>query len=246
MSNARTNDSTEATISRGRLFASGTFKNVYAGRYTNGARAGQECVCKEFKTGSVYEEHYFEEELNIICGTEAVINDWHDARVIDKRVLLNTPAIWTYEKTGEKTGEKALVEPMIENFEKFNSNSGWASITGGVWSEAMQALSHFSYHNSGGQLLLCDLQGGSYRDGYILSDPVIMSQLQTYGPTDLGPNGIRSFFHRHRCGRYCKAEWRKPQVRTRGTPLIPMRQGTTMAARLPTRPNRNPLTRLRE
>lgn len=150
-----------ATVNKARLFASGTFKNVYAGNYTEGARAGQECVSKEFKTGSVYEAHYFEEELNIIRHTQAVINDWHDARVIDKRILLNTPAIWTETETGAK----ALVEPMIENFEKFNSNSGWAPITGGVWSEAMQALSHFSYHNSGGQLLLCDLQGGSYRDG---------------------------------------------------------------------------------
>ncbi|KAI0478318.1 kinase-like domain-containing protein [Xylaria cf. heliscus] len=240
MSNARTNDSTKATINKAWLFASGTFKNVYAGTYIEGARAGQECVSKEFKTGSVYEAHYFKEELNIIRRTQAVIDAWHDARVIDKRILLNTPAIWTYTETGGKS----LVEPMIENFEKFNSNSGWAPVTGGAWSEAMQALSHFSYHNSGGQLLLCDLQGGSYRNGYILSDPVIMSQRQTYGPTDLGQDGIRSFFHRHRCGRYCKGEWQKP--RAQGTPLIPMRQGTTMTAHLPTRPNRNPLTRIEE
>lgn len=161
MSNARTNRSTEAEIYRDQLFASGTFKNVYAGEYVNGARAGQECVSKEFKTGSVYEEHYFKEELNIIRRAQAVIDDWHDARVINKRILLNTPTIWTYTETGVKN----LVEPMIENFEKFNSNSGWAPITGDLWSEAMQALSHFSYHNSGGQLLLCDLQGGSYRNG---------------------------------------------------------------------------------
>ncbi|KAI1751538.1 kinase-like domain-containing protein [Xylaria castorea] len=241
MSNSRNNDATSAAINTAELFASGTFKNVYAGKYTVGTRVGQECVAKEFRTGSVYEQHYFEEEMNIIRCTQEVIDDWHDAGIIDKRVLLNKPAIWTYRVTGAKT----LIEPMIENFEKFNSNSGWASITGGVWSEAMQALSHFSYHNSGGQLLLCDLQGGSYQDGYILSDPVIMSQVQTYGPTDLGPDGIRSFFHRHRCGRYCKREWQKP--RSQGALLLlPMTQGTSMVARLPTRSGRNPLTRLRE
>lgn len=54
-----------------------------------------------------------------------------------------------------------LVEPYIEDFEKFNSNSGWAPVTGNLWSDVMQALSHFSYHNSGGQYLLCSLQGGS-------------------------------------------------------------------------------------
>ena len=63
------------------------------------------------------------------------------------------------------SGIKSLVEPMIENFEKFNSNTGWADMTGGASSEAMQALSHFSYHNSSGQFLLCDIQGGVYSNG---------------------------------------------------------------------------------
>ncbi|KAI1359161.1 kinase-like domain-containing protein, partial [Xylaria arbuscula] len=239
MSNSMTNNSTRARIDLSYLLASGTFKNVYAGRYTRGSRKGQGCVSKEFKTGSVYEDHYFKEEMNIIRRTQRIIDDWHDARIINRRVLLNTPAIWVQLDTGIK----ALVEPMIENFEKFNSNSGWAPVTGNAWSEAMQALSHFSYHNSGGQLLLCDLQGGSYRNGYILSDPVIMSQLQTYGPTDLGKDGIRAFFHRHRYGRFCKEEWQKPRAQV--TTMIPMLQGTTMtmvAAHLPTRPDRSPLT----
>jgi Alpha-kinase family len=47
---------------------------------------------------------------------------------------------------------------MIENFEKFNSNSGWAPLTGNAWSNAMQALSHFSYNDSDQKVLLCDLQ----------------------------------------------------------------------------------------
>ena len=32
----------------------------------------------------------------------------------------------------------------------------------------MQALSHYSYHITGGQFLMCDLQGGWYSDGVIL------------------------------------------------------------------------------
>ncbi|KAI1350370.1 kinase-like domain-containing protein [Xylaria sp. FL0043] len=242
MSNSRKNNATRAEIFRDELFASGTFKNVYEGRYTAGGRAGQRCVSKEFKTGSVYEAHYFDEEMNIIRCSQKVIDDWDAGDFIDKRILLNTPAIWTYEISGAKN----LVEPMIENFEKFNSNSGWVDTTNGAWSHVMQALSHFSYHNSGGQLLLCDLQGGMYKNGYILSDPVIMSQRGNYGPTDLGPDGIRSFFQRHRCGNYCRAEWQKP--RYQGKAKIPMRQGTSMINPyyLPTRASRNPLTRLAE
>ena len=41
-----------------------------------------------------------------------------------------------------------LVEPYIENFMKFNSNSGKAE---DVY-EVMQALSHFSYHHSEGEM----------------------------------------------------------------------------------------------
>lgn len=162
MSNARTNDATRANINRNTVFASGTFKNVWLGIYTQGARRGQRCVAKEFKTGSVIEEHYFEEEMNIVQRTQEIIDDFDNAGVIgNRRILLNTPEIWEYTDDGVLN----LCEPMIHNFEKFNSNSGWASLTGSEWSEAMQALSHFSYHDSNRQFLLCDLQGGVYSDG---------------------------------------------------------------------------------
>jgi hypothetical protein len=161
MSNKRTNNATKATIDTSSIFARGTFKNVWQGRYTKGIRTGQKCVAKEFKTGSVFEAHYFEEELNVISRAQKIIDNWHNASIINQRIILNTPEIWTYIESGVKN----LVEPMIENFEKFNSNTGWADMTGGASSEAMQALSHFSYHNSGGQFLLCDLQGGVYSDG---------------------------------------------------------------------------------
>jgi len=235
MSYSRQNNASKAMIERP-IFASGTFKEVRKGTYTKGERSGQQCVSKEFKSGSVFEDHYFQEELNIINRTQKVIDNWHAEGVIDRTILLNTPEIWVYETSGYKI----LIEPMIENFEKFNSNTGWADKSGGAWSEAMQALSHFSYHNSGGQFLLCDLQGGVYSDGYILSDPVIMSQRHDCGPADLGPDGIHDFFSRHRCGSFCSKQWSRP--RTIGQATYPMRQGTTMVA-LPTRQGRNPLTR---
>ena len=52
--------------------------------------------------------------------------------------------------------QKCLVEPRIPGeYQKFNSNSGWvhdqASLT--------EALSHFSYQDTNGECLLCDLQG---------------------------------------------------------------------------------------
>lgn len=78
----------------------------------------------------------------------------------------------------------------------------------------------------------------------ILSDPVIMSQLQNCGPADLGPDGIRSFFSRHRCNQFCDQSWQKPRIT--GPARYPMRMGTSMAAPLATRNSRNPLTCIQE
>jgi hypothetical protein len=38
--------------------------------------------------------------------------------------------------------------------------------------------------------VLCDLQGGVYSDGVVLTDPVVMSRDNSLGPTDLGPPGL--------------------------------------------------------
>ncbi|KAK6362763.1 hypothetical protein TWF730_000218 [Orbilia blumenaviensis] len=241
MSYARTNHSTTATIDN-KLFGSGTFKYVYAGTYTSGPRKGHRCVSKEFKSGCVVEEHYFQEELNICDKAQKIIDEFNEEEIISQEIHLNTPEVWTYVPGCHKSGQKSLIEPMILNFEKFNSNSGWALTDSTGWASVMQALSHFSYHNSGGQLLLCDLQGGRYKDGYVLTDPVIMSRAQNRGPADLGSDGITSFFQRHRCGPFCDKSWSKPRVV--GKAKIPMNEGTTMQAYLKTRNSRVPLSRL--
>lgn len=141
-------------------FARGSFKNVWRGDYTDPPRLGEECVAKVFKTGSVFQDHFFELEMTVIEETQKIINAWNDARVFGWPVMLSIPQIWTYEANGEK----CLIEPFIRNFQKFNSNSGWVKFPGTQWSDVLQALSHFSYHHSGGERLLCDIQGGVYSD----------------------------------------------------------------------------------
>lgn len=102
--------------------------------------------------------------MRLIDRTQQIIDDFDYAGVIGphRHIVLNQPDIW---ECSEGSGERVLIEPMIENFETFNSNSGWTPAGGSEWRDAMQALSHFSYHNSNLQLLLCDLQGGVYGNG---------------------------------------------------------------------------------
>jgi len=94
---------------------------------------------------------------------------------------------------------------------------------------AAQALSHFSYHVTAGELVLCDLQGGWSADrGFVLTDPVILSSngKRAYGPTDLSEAGISTFFARHKCNQFCKQHWRKP---ARCVECFPASKHTTFA-----------------
>jgi hypothetical protein len=207
---ARKNDATKANVHCAVMHASGAFKNVYKGVYTIGERQGEQCVAKRFKSGSVFENAYFDVELKVVAKSLEIINNFNNDGLIDKPIWLNEPTVWEFEESKEKV----LVEPFIDNFEKFNSNTGWTPNQSTPWIEVMQALSHYSYQVSQRALMICDLQGGSYKDGFIITDPVIMSTAREYGPADLGPQGISTFFARHRCNKFCKTHWLKPSDKT--------------------------------
>ncbi|KAK4465919.1 kinase-like domain-containing protein [Cladorrhinum samala] len=191
-------------------FASGAFRWVAKGRYTEGSRAGQACVCKWFKTGTVFEEDFFALDIKAVGKALEIVNRFNQLNVVDKTIKINVPEVWTFDRlSGSWAGVKCLQEPFIQNYQKFNSNTGWVDTTR-RWAQIMQALSHFSYHVSGGNYVLCDLQGGIYRDEVVLSDPVILSRTREYGVTDLGPEGISSFFSQHGCTVYCRPTWTRP------------------------------------
>lgn len=189
-----------------KCFAQGANRWVDRGVYTSGPRKGQRCVVKRFKSGSVFADRYFDVDLKTVDRTIKLVNAFNAERVVKGKVHVNKPSVVSF---GD--GERVLREPFIDNYEKFNSNTGWVALGAG-WISAMQALSHFSYHVSGGQFLLCDLQGGVYSDGVILTDPVLMSRDRRFGVTDLGAEGINSFFHGHTCNKYCRTEWCMPRL----------------------------------
>lgn len=187
--------------------AQGTFRWVAKGTYAEGERQGQECVAKWFKSGSVMSEDYFALDIKAVDKAVELAEKFKQAKVLGSAVKVNVASVWTF-KDGVREGQKALIEPFIPNYRKFNSNSGWNDEST-AWSLAMQALSHFSYHITNGNYLLCDLQGGvsTTPSQVILSDPVILSRSREFGVTDLGPDGIESFFSSHVCNRYCNPKW---------------------------------------
>jgi hypothetical protein len=204
MSSARRNISGDADF-EAQPFASGAFRLVAKGRYTKGHRRGRLCVVKWFKQqhAGALEEDFFAADLAVVRKAQEAIDAWNAHGFISDTIYLNHPEVWRPVK-GPHAGKRVLVEPWIPTFERYNSNTGLAADETGYWHEVMQALSHFSYHHSGGRLVLCDLQGGIQSQGgrpkqAVLTDPAILSLSKRYGSTDLGKEGIATFFHHHEC-----------------------------------------------
>mmetsp|Transcript_19826 Transcript_19826/g.25861 ORF Transcript_19826/g.25861 Transcript_19826/m.25861 type:complete len:249 (-) Transcript_19826:158-904(-) len=172
-----------------------------------------------FVNGSKQEQHlkkvFFSLDIKAFQKASHIVKAFNSANFVDKLIRINEPSVWTFQDGNDQwSGSKVLQEPYVENYQKFNSNTGWNDDDETPWPQVMQALSHFSYHSSGGQFVLCDLQGGIYSDGIVLTDPVILSRSKAYGVTDLGSKGISTFFSRHYCNQYCRHNWTKPNDTT--------------------------------
>ncbi|KAK4213187.1 kinase-like domain-containing protein [Rhypophila decipiens] len=207
-------------------FASGAFRWVAKGEYTNGPREGQPCVAKWFKTGVVFSQDFFLLDIKAVDKSLDIVNKFNEFNIASKAVVINVPEVWEFSRqaSSNRAGSKTVTEPYIENYVKFNSNSGWTDSSQG-WPEIMQALSHFSYHITGGNFVLCDLQGGIYQQHVVLSHPVILSRNREYGVTDLGPDGISTFFSQHRSNLFCRSDWTAPVAPRQILRVVP---GTTM------------------
>ena len=183
----------------------GKYKYVVKGTYK---RSGVGAALKFLKSGTTFSSDCFLDDVRAAEAALPYIAGFHQyiAHTVFRghvSIKINIPAVWE-QSNGSLRGQRMLVEPLIRNFQKFNSNSGAADVTAAV----AQALSHYSYHASDGRELLCDLQGGRIDSSYVLSDVVIMSMSKKYGKTDLGPTGIENWLHAHRCNQLCCQSWK--------------------------------------
>lgn len=218
---ARTNlTSNSVAISKHQL-GEGSFRICYMGTYRGGNRNQQEAACKKFKSQFIMmEEEYFRADFDIADKAIEYAEEWNRFCMERREITVSRGSV----HVDYNTGRKFLVEPYIRDFRKFTSNSGWIA-PGQNWDIlAMEAFSHYTYHRSGGRLIVCDLQGRYRKDRFgrgdrnksrfELSDPAICSRARSYGPTDLGEKGIDSFFANHVCNQFCHADgmrWQRPR-----------------------------------
>ncbi|KAK8085702.1 kinase-like domain-containing protein [Apiospora hydei] len=125
-------------------------------------RNGQACVAKMYlkpKYGSFNEQ--WAGELRAVRTAQRIVEAWNDAGIIKEQLCVLVPEIMTSSDGGAR--EQRMIEPLIRGYQKNNNNAGWVNPPPDPWNEVMQALSHFSYHATGGRRLLCDIQGGPVR-----------------------------------------------------------------------------------
>lgn len=211
--------------------ASGAFRDVHVGTYDLGPRTGERCVRKTFKSGATFEDKFFDLDIKAMRKAAELIARFNQEVGAGRWVYVNECEVW--EAMNEAQGgknERWLIEPMIEgDYAKFNSNSGYVKDD----TDFMQALSHFTYHCTNGEYVVCDLQGGRYPDCYVLTDPVVLSRRKEFGPTDLGQAGIENFFQHHVCGRCCHRHWKFPK-KTASHGIVPVQSTSFSMMKVPT------------
>jgi hypothetical protein len=192
--------------------ASGTCRSAYLGK---DAKTNQPIVIKKFiaeKVDSCKLDRYWSEDIEASRVAQDFASKYNEYMNTSKPIIFVVPIIHhCFENIAKpfKPSERVLIEPYLgDSYEKFNTNHGMI-IQSSTKGFSMPTLSHFSYHISDGQYLLCDLQGVKQRDRYILTDPVICSLTEKFGVTDLGEDGIRSFFASHKCTPLCENHWLK-------------------------------------
>merc|ERR1711862_567519 len=78
-----------AECHRIRHLADGAHRHVYLERYTKGPRNGQLCVSKVFKSGSVFEDKYFDEDVKVTNKAAEIIKAFQTKS--SAQIYLNEP-----------------------------------------------------------------------------------------------------------------------------------------------------------
>eukprot|EP00484_Ammonia_sp_Unknown_P028045 CAMPEP_0197046740 /NCGR_PEP_ID=MMETSP1384-20130603/22395_1 /TAXON_ID=29189 /ORGANISM="Ammonia sp." /LENGTH=271 /DNA_ID=CAMNT_0042478575 /DNA_START=39 /DNA_END=854 /DNA_ORIENTATION=- len=220
-------------------FAEGSEKQSHEAIYDGAPnKHGHRAVVKKLKNtedlSPLYIKRGLEREVRAHRLTAHFANTWNQLNRSTQRIHVQVPyisQIRVHKKDDmlstfgflnryrHEDGDYITVEDYIDGkFEKFNSNTGWVRDR----KACINAFSHWTYHHSNGEYLVCDLQGvqrrnsgsdGEQCDCYELTDPVIMSSKdKKFGQTDLGMVGISNWFYHHQCNEFCDATWRKPEV----------------------------------
>mmetsp|Transcript_10967 Transcript_10967/g.20483 ORF Transcript_10967/g.20483 Transcript_10967/m.20483 type:complete len:147 (-) Transcript_10967:383-823(-) len=124
---ARTNLSSNSIRISNRKIGEGTFRITHEGTYIGGNRNQQEAACKRFNPQWRHmEQEYFQNDFDVADIAIQLAEQWNEFADPHEKILVSRGHIIT-----SNSGIQYLAEPLIRNFRKFTSNSGW--ISSDVW-----------------------------------------------------------------------------------------------------------------
>jgi len=193
-------------------FAEGRFRRAFMGKWTNPiSKRGQRCVVKESKQSYAWKEKDWDttkavqEEAQVFAeGFNSYFRTNYPIRFTDVHVL--SVCSVSNPNSTPKLGEYVVVEDYIDGeFKKWCNNYGYVSEEAKTTAPSMPAFMHWSWYHTNGQMMIADLQGAKLTNSYLLTDPVILSDDDQFGCTDMGVEGMMMFFRTHKCNKFCSS-----------------------------------------
>ena len=176
------------------------------------SKMGKLCVVKELKDDFTWKPSDWdttkliqEEAQEMADGFNAFSNTNHPIKFTEMDVLQVLSR--SDPNATPRVGESVIVEEYIEgSFKKWCNNYGYISPEAQTTAPSMPAFMHWSWWDNDGQMMIADLQGVKHSNGYLLTDPVILSDSGSaeYGCTDMGVEGMAMFFVNHKCNLFCQ------------------------------------------
>ena len=192
-------------------FAEGRFRRAYKGKYTSPpSKRGKEVVVKELKDTYTWDATDWDTTVKIHAKASELARGFNAFSRTNYPIRFTEIDIFYVTSQGDrnstpKLGESVTVEEYIRgDFKKWCNNYGFISNE----SLSMPAFMHWSWIQTGGELMVSDLQGVWTKGdggGFILTDPAIISLNNSYGQTDTGAEGMLMFFYNHKCNQFCES-----------------------------------------
>ena len=188
----------EATTFSSVSFAEGRFRRAYKGTCTAPpSKRGKEIVVKELKDSYTWDAADWDVTLRIHKKASQLSRGFNSFPRTNYPIRFTEITVHNvYNQSTDpisrpKLDESVIVEEYIAGeFNKWCSNYGFISAE----SQSMPAFMHWSWVHTRGEMMVGDLQGVWKPDGFLLTDPVIMSLSNSFGPTDTGAEGMIMFF----------------------------------------------------
>ena len=200
-----------------RSFTKGNSKFMYKGRLNGkGPRLGDYCTLKVLKTVDIAKHEDWDLYINrakkaneLAAQFNKMIDNQYKVKFLVPMLGLIdisstcTDCIYFLSNTKRiRSDDCVAVEPYIgRKFRKFYPNS---PLKGAENAYILQAFSHFTASQTR-DTLICGLQGVAKGTEFYLTNPIIHSVDQQWGPKDQGPQGFKDFFAAHTCNSICQS-----------------------------------------